>query len=237
MKKRREFIKGIRGGVPIALGYFAVSFAFGMMAVTGGISPLTASLISLVNVTSAGQFEGLQIILEEGALLEMALTQFIINLRYALMSFLLSQKLDRSEPMFHRFFAAFGVTDEIFGITASRKDTPSVFFMYGAMAVAIPGWVLGTLCGGISGTLLPHAVLSALGVAIYGMFLAIIIPPAKRERPVLIVVLAAFALASAIRYLPVLNRLSSGFSIIIVTLLASAGAALLFPVPVEEMKE
>ncbi len=237
MRRRIEFKKGLRDGVPIGMGYFAVSFAFGMMAVTGGISPWIASLISLTNVTSAGQFAGLQIMLERGPYVEMALTQFVINLRYALMSFSLSQKLDRTESMSHRFFAAFGVTDEIFGITASRKETPSVFYMYGAMAVAIPGWVFGTLTGGIMGTLLPHAVLSALGMAIYGMFLAIIIPPAKHERPVLFAVLCAFVLSAAIYYLPMLKWVSSGFSIIIVTVVVASVAAILFPVKEDSVRQ
>lgn len=228
MEKQQQFRQGARDGIPIALGYFAVSFAFGMMAVTGGLTALEASLISLVNVTSAGQFAGLQIILAGGAYVEMALTQFVINLRYALMSFSLSQKLDRSEPFAYRYLAAFGVTDEIFGITASKNGTPSVFYMYGAMSVAIPGWVLGTFAGGVSGTLLPHAVLSALGLAIYGMFLAIIIPPAKHERNVALVVAGAFALSAMIYYVPVFSFISSGFAIIIVTVLVSAIAAAVF---------
>ncbi len=230
MDNRNQFRQGARDGIPIALGYFAVSFAFGMMAVSSGLSVWEASLISLVNVTSAGQFAGLQIMISHGALLEMALTQFIINLRYALMSFSLSQKLDRREPIGYRFIAAFGVTDEIFGITASYKGTPSVRYMFGAMSVAIPGWVAGTFSGGFLGTLLPHAVLSALGVAIYGMFLAIIIPPAKHEKNVAGVVMAAFALSTALYYLPGLKNISSGFAIIIVTVLVSAGAAAIYPV-------
>ena len=137
------FRKGIAGGIPIALGYFAVSFSFGILAVKGGISPLAAAVISLTNVTSAGQFAGLTIILTSGSLWEMALTQFIINLRYSLMSLSISQKLDSKLPLWHRFLMAFGMTDEIFGISAVQKDPLAPSFMYGAMAVAIPGWVLG----------------------------------------------------------------------------------------------
>ena len=234
MNKITQFRQGARDGIPIALGYFAVSFAFGMMAVTGGLSVWEASLISLVNVTSAGQFAGLTIMLSGGTYIEMALTQFVINLRYALMSFTLSQKLDRREPIPYRFAAAFGVTDEIFAITASKERTPSVFYMYGAMSVAIPGWVLGTFTGGISGTLLPHAVLSALGVAIYGMFLAIIVPPAKYQKNVAGAVAASFALSAALYYLPGLKNISGGFAIIIVTVLVSAAAAVIAPVKNEE---
>lgn len=227
MERQQQFRQGARDGIPIAMGYFAVSFAFGMMAVTGGLTAWEAALISLMNITSAGQFAGLQIIFAGGSFMEMALTQLVINLRYALMSFSLSQKLDRRESRAYLYMAAFGVTDEIFGITASKKGQPSVFYMFGAMSVAIPGWVLGTFIGGVSGTILPHAVLSALGLAIYGMFLAIIIPPAKHEKNVAVVVLASFALAAVLYYVPVFDFISSGFAIIIVTVLVSAGAAVL----------
>lgn len=228
--KREEFKQGIIDGVPIALGYFAVSFAFGMMAIKGGMNAALAGLISATNVTSAGQFAALAIIFSNGPLVEMALTELVINLRYMLMSFSLSQKLDSEESFFHRFFIAFGVTDEIFGITSQREGRASVYYMYGAMSVAIPGWVLGTVVGGVSGEVLPHMFLSALGVAIYGMFLAIIIPPAKEERSVLCVVLGAFALACLFKYVPLLSKLSSGFAVIIITVAVSLAAALLWPV-------
>ena len=179
--KRENFRKGMKDGVPIALGYFAVSFTFGMMAVAGGLSIWQAVLISLTNLTSAGQFAGLDIIFAGGSMWEMAMTQLIINLRYCLMSFSLSQKFRREESGILKYIAAFGVTDEIFGISAAQEGKVSVFYNYGAMCVAIPGWTLGTLAGGISGSLLPDFMLSALSVAIYGMFLAIIIPPSKEQ--------------------------------------------------------
>ena len=172
----------MKDGVPIALGYFAVSFTFGMMAVAGGLSIWQAVLISLTNLTSAGQFAGLDIIFAGGSMWEMAMTQLIINLRYCLMSFSLSQKFRREESGILKYIAAFGITDEIFGISAAQEGKVSVFYNYGAMCVAIPGWTLGTLAGGISGSLLPDFMLSALSVAIYGMFLAIIIPPSKKSK-------------------------------------------------------
>ena len=171
--KGESFRKGLRDGIPIALGYFAVSFTFGMMAVADGLSIWQAVLISLTNVTSAGQFAGLEIMVMNGSYWEMALTQLVINLRYCLMSFSLAQKFRRDEARGHRYVAAFGVTDEIFGISASQPGKVSAFYNYGAMCVAIPGWVLGTLAGAISGNLLPDFMMSALSVAIYGMFLAI----------------------------------------------------------------
>ena len=193
--RSESFRKGVKDGIPIGLGYFAVSFTFGMMAVADGLSIWQAVLISLTNVTSAGQFAGLEIMVMSGSYWEMALTQLIINLRYCLMSFSLAQKFRRDESLVHRYIAAFGVTDEIFGISASQPGKVSAFYNYGAMCVAIPGWVLGTLAGAISGNLLPDFMMSALSVAIYGMFLAIIIPPAKQNKAVLAVVVAAMLIS------------------------------------------
>ena len=233
--RSESFRKGVKDGIPIGLGYFAVSFTFGMMAVADGLSIWQAVLISLTNVTSAGQFAGLEIMVMSGSYWEMALTQLIINLRYCLMSFSLAQKFRRDESLVHRYIAAFGVTDEIFGISASQPGKVSAFYNYGAMCVAIPGWVLGTLAGGISGSLLPDFMLSALSVAIYGMFLAIIIPPSKKSRPVLGVVVASMAVSTVFAVTPVLKQVSSGFMIIITTLLV-AGLAAYF-CPLEEKGE
>ena len=230
---RQNLFEGIRDGVPIGLGYFAVSFAFGMMAVSGGLSIGQAVLISVTNLTSAGQFAGLDIMLAGGALLEMAMTQLVINLRYSLMSFSLAQKLDDGGHLAHRFVVAFGVTDEIFGISAARQGRLSPYYCYGAMLVAIPGWTLGTLCGAISGSLLPPRIMSALSVAIYGMFLAIILPPARQDRRILAVVIAAMLISAGFYYLPVLNQISSGIVIIITTLLVAGIAAWIAPIQPE----
>lgn len=232
--KGESFRKGMRDGIPIALGYFAVSFTFGMMAVADGLSIWQAVLISLTNVTSAGQFAGLEIMVMNGSYWEMALTQLVINLRYCLMSFSLAQKFRRDEARGHRYVAAFGVTDEIFGISASQSGKVSAFYNYGAMCVAIPGWVLGTLAGAISGNLLPDFMMSALSVAIYGMFLAIIIPPAKKNRAVLAVVAAAMAISLLFKVIPLLKNVSSGFVIIITTLIVAGVAAYFCPVQEEK---
>ncbi|MCI6005580.1 MAG: AzlC family ABC transporter permease [Blautia sp.] len=229
-----SFKRGLKDGVPIGLGYFAVSFTFGMMAVSGGMSTGQAVLISLTNLTSAGQFAGLDIILASGSYWEMALTQLIINLRYCLMSFSLAQKLHRDVPWAHRFVVAFGVTDEIFGVSASQDGRISPWYNYGAMCVAIPGWTLGTLAGGISGNLLPAFMVSALSVAIYGMFLAVIIPPSKKNRAVLGVVIGAMAVSGLFAIVPVLKKVSSGFVIIITTVLVAGIAAYVCPVKEEE---
>ena len=227
--KKESFKQGITDGIPIALGYLAVSFTFGMMAVQGGLSIWQAVLISLTNLTSAGQFAGLDII--------MALTQLIINLRYCLMSFSLSQKLRRDETWGHRYGVAFGVTDEIFGVSASKPGKVSAFYNYGVMSVAIPGWTIGTLLGAISGSILPDFIMSALGVAIYGMFLAVIIPPSKKNKAVLLVVLGAMAVSALFAWVPVLSKVSSGFVIIITTILVAGLAAWLCPVDEENAKE
>lgn len=237
LMKKESFKQGITDGIPIGLGYLAVSFTFGMMAVQGGLTIWQAVLISLTNLTSAGQFAGLDIIIAGGSLWEMALTQLIINLRYCLMSFSLSQKLRRDEPWGHRYGVAFGVTDEIFGVSASKPGKVSAFYNYGVMSVAIPGWTIGTLLGAISGSILPDFIMSALGVAIYGMFLAVIIPPSKTNRAVLLVVLGAMAVSALFAWVPVLSKVSSGFVIIITTILVAGLAAWLCPVEEENAKE
>ena len=235
--KKKSFMRGMHDGIPIALGYFAVSFTFGMAAVTGGLTIGQAVLISMTNLTSAGQFAGLGIILSMGSYWEMAMTQLIINLRYCLMSFSLSQKLEKSGNPLHRFLVAFGVTDEIFGVSVSQPGKVSPYYNYGAMCVAIPGWVIGTLAGAVLGNILPEAVTNALSVAIYGMFLAIIIPPAKANAAVMKVVIAAMVVSTLFAELPVLNQVSSGFVIIITTLLVAGLAAYFYPIEEKEVQE
>lgn len=232
----KNYRNGLRDGIPVALGYFAVSFAFGMEAATKGLSILQAVLISLTNVTSAGQFSGLGIIAAGGTYIEIALTQLVINLRYCLMSFSLAQKLDRSASNWHRYLMAYSVTDEIFALDASLNTPLTPAYHYGITSVAVPGWVLGTLVGAISGTLLPVFVISALGVAIYGMFLAIIIPPTRQDRTILLVVLSAMGLSLLFSILPLLKKVSSGFVIIITTVIIAGIAAWLRPIDEENNK-
>ncbi len=225
-----EFLKGLRHGVPIALGYVSVAFTFGMMAVGQGLSPVQAVLISLLNVTSAGQFAGLALITAGGTLMEMGLTQLIINLRYALMSISLSQKLDATMTTPRRMVMAFMNTDEVFAVASGQPGKVGRNYLYGLMLLPYIGWGLGTLMGAVAGALLPETLRSALGIAIYGMFLAIIIPPAKKSKPVRIVVLAAVAMSLCLRYIPCLAQISSGFAIIICAVGASALGAALFPI-------
>ena len=227
MKNRSDFGCGVISGIPIALGYLSVSFGFGIAAVKGGLSVLEATLISLTNLTSAGQLAGLNIIIAEGTLLEMALVQLTINIRYALMALSLSQNLDRRFTAPHRFLAAFGITDEIFGVCAAEKSPLKPPYMYGMILIAVFGWVSGTFLGAAAGELLPQSVIAALGIVLYGMFLAIIIPPARKERSILCVVIAAAVLSVVCKYC--LTMLSGGFAVIVCAVSASLLGALLFP--------
>lgn len=230
MKRHAYFAAGIGAGIPIFLGYLAVSFTFGIMAKNCGLSVLQAALLSASNLTSAGQFSGLTLITAGAPLAEMAAAQFVINLRYCLMSCSLSQKIDEKTPFFHRFFMAYGVTDEIFGVSVSREGRLSPFYFYGLTAISALGWIGGTVLGVVSGGLLPARIVSALSIALYGMFIAIIIPPARSSRAVAGVIIVSMLMSLLFAAAPVLKNISSGVRIIILTLLISGGAAVLFPV-------
>lgn len=227
---KQDFQWGLKDGVPIALGYFSVSFSFGILALGGGLSIFQAALTSITNVTSAGQFAGLQIIIAGGTLLEMVLTQFIINLRYALMSLSLSQKLSEKVTFGQRLLIAFANTDEIFAVAMSHGKELTYPYMAGLQILPILGWTAGTAVGAAAGSMLPASVNSALSVALYGMFIAVVIPAAKKVRPVLIVVVLAVLMSCLLYYVPVFSGISAGVSIIICTVSASAVGAVLFPV-------
>ena len=237
MNHKQAFKQGITDGIPIALGYMAVSFTFGIMAKEAGLSIFQAVLLSLTNLTSAGQFAGLGIIASSASYIEMAFTQLVINLRYCLMSCALSQKLDQRAPFFHRFFIAYGNTDENFGICSTKEGKLDPFYTYGAVCVASPGWAFGTFLGALSGSILPARALSALGVALYGMFIAVIVPPAKNSRIIAGIVLISMGASLIFTLIPLLNQISSGFRIIILTILIAGAAAALFPIKVEEESE
>ena len=231
---KRLFSCGLKDGIPIALGYLSVSFGFGITAVNGGLSPLTAVIISLTNLTSAGQVAGVEVILALGTLIEMALTQLTINIRYSLMSISLSQKLDKSFTLPHRLIASFGITDEVFGVASSKKDPLKPIYMYGLILLPFIGWTLGTLLGAVAGNILPESVNNALGIAIYGMFVAIVLPPAKREMGVLAASLISIGVSLALAFIPLFSFITSGFAIIVSALAAAVVAALLFPIKEED---
>lgn len=226
----KSYLRGFKDGIPIGLGYLSVSFTFGMMAVNMGIPIWAAVLISMTNLTSAGQFAGIGLIVAGTSFLEMAATQLIINLRYALMSLSLSQKTDDSFHLLHRITISFGITDEVFAVAGGQKGTIGTKYMYGLITAPYMGWTLGTLIGAAASGVLPQSIRSALGIAIYGMFLAIIIPPAKHNKPVAKVLLLSIALSYLFRYAPIFNWLSGGFGIILCTVCACALGAKLFPV-------
>lgn len=235
-KTENRFSVGLRDGVPIALGYLSVSFTFGIAAVTKGLPIWAALLISMTNLTSAGQFAGLSTMVSGGSYIEVALTQLVINLRYALMSTSVSQKLESDTSALNRMGIAFGITDEIFAVSTTKKSKVGKWYMYGLIALPYIGWALGTLLGAALGSVLPEFIQSALGIAIYGMFIAIIALPAIENRAVGFVVLSAAALSSALYFIPGLNNISSGFSIIICTLVCAGAAAFLAPIEEEDDK-
>ena len=228
-----EYFKGFRDGLPIGLGYLSVSFAFGITAVKMGIPVIAAILISMTCVTSAGQVAGITAIASGGGFIEIALAQLIINLRYSLMSLSLSQKLCRKYSLFHRLTTSFGVTDEVFAVASARTEKVTPPYMYGLITLPYIMWSAGTALGALLGGILPDFVTSALGIAIYGMFIAIVVPPARRFKGVLVVALMAAALSCASKFLPFLDFLG-GFSVIICTVIAAAAGALIFPRPVED---
>jgi len=222
--------QGFKDGIPICLGYFAVSVTFGLQCGIGGLSIFQATLLSFTNLTSAGQFGGLELIIAQASYAEMAFTQLILNLRYLLMSTSLSQKLDSQASIVQRMIVSHGITDEIFGVSMLTKGKLSPYYSYGVMSCAIPGWVFGTFVGIAIGNVLPLNILNALSMAIYGMFLAVIIPPAKKNKVILLVVVLSMILSGLFEILPILNQISSGFKIIIVTLIIASLAAYFFPV-------
>lgn len=227
---RRAWLNGAGDGIPIALGYFTVSFTFGIIAGQTGLNPFQAMMMSATNLTSAGQFAGLTLIAAAATFLEMALAQLIINSRYFLMSFALSQKISPDTPMIHRLIMAFGITDEIFGVSAAKPSRLNPFYTYGLMSVAIPGWTFGTLLGVISGDILPPRLVSALSVALYGMLLAVIIPPAKGNKVLSSLIIISMTASLLFAELPLLKSISSGVKIILLTFLIAGIAAYFFPV-------
>lgn len=235
--KQKVFTSGIFAGIPIGLGYFAVAFSLGIVAKNAHLTALQGFIASFFNLASAGEYALFTSIQNSVSFFEVALITLIVNARYLLMSCALSQKFDEKTNFIHRFFVGFGVTDELFGIAISREGKLNPFFSYGAMLVAVPLWSLGTYFGILAGNHLPARIVSALSVALYGMFIAIIIPPAKKDLTIKITVLVSFALSFAFSALPLIKTLSSGTRTIILTVLISSVVAILKPVKDEEKEE
>lgn len=235
--KKSKLLEGIKDGIPIGLGYLSVSFAFGIFAVESGLTVWQTLMISMFNVTSAGQLAGVPIITAGGTLLEIAVSQLVINARYALMSVSLSQKLGKSVSLLDRFIISFVNTDEVFAVASGKKGTVGRSYLYGLILTPYFGWSLGTIIGAAAGNILPTSVISALGIAIYGMFVAIVMPAIKEDKKTLVCVLLAVLLSCLFKYVPVLTKVPSGFSIIICAALASGLFAVIAPVKVEEETE
>ncbi len=232
----RTFLRGLRAGVPVGLGYLSVSFAFGIMAVSSGLSWWQALIISMSTVTSAGQLAGIEIMAMGGSYLELLVSQLTINVRYSFMSVSLTQKTDEKFKGIWRFLLGFFMTDEIFAIASAQKEVSRVFFT-GLSVAPYLGWSLGTLFGALLGSVLPARLMSALGLAIYGMFVAIVVPDARRERPVLAATLGAIALSCIFYFTPVIKKLPMGIMISVCAITAALACSILFPVKANVDKE
>ena len=231
----KHYTTGIRRGLPVGVGYFSVSFGFGAMAAAQGIRALDAALISVTNLTSAGQFAGLTLMVAGATLWEVILTQIVINSRYALMGLALSQKLGREITTIPRLVISFFITDEIFALAMERTRALTIQYMMGLAALPILGWVGGTLFGAAASSVLPLSVRTALGVALYGMFIAIVVPQCRREKPFLVAAGIAAGLSCMVQWVPLLQGLSAGIAIVLCTVIAAAVCAVLYPI--EEKKE
>ena len=229
----KHYTTGVRRGLPVGVGYFSVSFGFGAMAAAQGVRALDATLISATNLTSAGQFAGLTLIIAGATFWEMVLTMIVINSRYALMSLALSQRMGREIGLLPRLFIAFFNTDEIFALAMAEQGRLTTPFLMGLGLTPILGWTGGTLLGALAGSVLPADIRTALGVMLYGMFIAIVVPPAREEKPVLVTAVLALVFSCAFRWLPVLKTVTPGLAIVICTAAAAGLCAWLFPVEEE----
>ena len=229
MNWKREFARGLKDGLPIGLGYVPVAFTFGFLAVSGGLPVWVACLISFSNLTSAGQFAGMNLIFAGSGYFEVALTTFVINLRYMLMSLSLTQRIERSMGTIKRMLAGFAVTDEIFVVASLNPGTLKAPYWFGLIALPIAGWNLGTFMGAAISDFLPLALQNAMGIALYGMFIALIVPASRESVSILTIVLIAVAVNCALQFIPAFSFISSGFRIILATFAGAGAGALLFP--------
>ncbi len=228
-QNKTAFKDGLKDGTPIGLGYFAVSFSLGIVARNAGLTPFQGLLASFLCNASAGEHVGFTMIAASATYIEIALAILIANARYLLMSCALSQKAAPDLPLHHRMIVAFDITDELFGITIARDGYLNPYYTYGAMTTSIPFWAIGTMLGVIAGNLLPLRLVSALSVALYGMFLAVIIPPARKDKVITGIIVISFALSLAASYIPYICDLAEGTRTVILTVIIASAAAILFP--------
>lgn len=228
-ENKKAFFDGLRNGVPIGLGYLAVSFSLGITAKNAGLSAFQSMLASFLCSASAGEYAAFTLIASSASYIEMALVTFIVNARYMLMSCAMSQRMSTEIRLRHRLLMGFGITDELFAIAIARPGNLNPYYSYGAMLMSIPLWAIGTALGTVAGNLLPLRLVSALSVALYGMFLAVIIPPARKDKIIAGLIIFCFVASFCATYLPFVSQISSGFRTIILTVVISAIAAILFP--------
>ena len=234
---RKQFNRGLRVGIPISLGYLAVSFTLGITAKNAGLSAFQATLTSLLVNASAGQYAAFTMMAAQGGYLEIAILEAVTNARYILMSCALSQKLPPNAKLWHRLTIGFNVNDEIFGMAIAEEGKLNPFYYFGMMTIAMPGWALGTFLGTSVGNVLPANVVSALSVGLYGMFLAVIIPASRKSKVLLGVVVVSMAASFLMECIPFFAQIASGTRLIILTIVISSGAAILFPVKDAEKEE
>lgn len=230
LSNRQWYARGLKAGVPIGMGYLAVAFTLGIAAKNAGLTAFQATLTSFLINASAGEFVGFTLIGAGASYLEVAIMELVANARYLLMSFSLSQKLSPKTGVLHRMLIGWYVTDEVFGVSISAPGYLNPFYTYGAISLACPGWAIGTCLGVIVGNILPASLVSALSVGLYGMFIAIFVPPSKTSKVIAGLVLVSMALSFAFNRIPAFDAVSSGLKTIILTVAISAAAALLFPI-------
>lgn len=232
-----NFRTGVHHGIPIALGYFSVATAFGLIAVNGGCTAVEALFISMLNVTSAGQFAGVTVMASAGSYIEMAMTQFLINARYSLMAISLSQKVDSRFTTLPRILLSTFITDEIYAVAIGQKEDVSAKYYAGLSCLPYVGWAAGTFFGAFMGNILPQVLTTSLSIGLYGMFIAIVVPVVKSNRKTLIIVGISLAISCLLYFIPAFDKVSAGFAIIISAVIASTAGAALFPIDDEEVTE
>jgi predicted branched-subunit amino acid permease len=234
---KNGFSHGLKRGLPIALGYVPVSFTFGLMAVSGNLPVWMAVFISFTNLTSAGQFAGTNLIINSAGFLEITLTTFVINMRYMLMSLSLTQRFDKSMPLLKRMIIAYGITDEVFSVASMETGRLTYSFLLGLITGPVMGWTTGTLLGALICTSLPESLSSAMGIALYAMFIAIIIPPIKKSRSITTIVFLSVVITCLLKFIPIFHAISSGFRVIIATIIGAGVGAWLFPIQNENNRQ
>ena len=232
--KKSLYVEGIRDGIPIALGYFAVAFSLGILARKADFTPLQGFINSLLNRASAGEYAVYTVVAANSGYIEMAIMTLIVNARYLLMSTAISQRFADDTPMIHRIFVGYTVTDELFAINIKRPGPIQPFYTYGAVTVAVPAWAFGTAAGIVAGELMPTNIVSALSVALYGMFLACIMPEGRKNKIVAVLILICFVLSYIASQLSILSNVSSGTRTIVLTVVIATVAAIIFPHPEAE---